>query len=162
MLSNRGGEAAYAFFSDATLGVDQDFQFALYQSSQNDVLPAIASKITTLAPCTGTTAAAQTDVRADVRQSLGAKAFRRPLDTTEVTNLMAVYDQGVMTDYATGISLVVQAMITSPSFIYRTELGPTTLAADASGQVSRHDAQRRTRSPASSASCSSARCPTPR
>ena len=46
---------------------------------------------------------------------------------------MTVYDQGVMTDYATGISLIVQAMITSPSFIYRTELGPTTLAADASG-----------------------------
>ena len=38
-----------------------------------------------------------------------------------------------MTDYATGISLMVQAMITSPSFVYRTELGPTTLAADASG-----------------------------
>ena len=59
ILSNRGGQAAYAFFSDATLGVDENFQFALYQSSQDDVLPAIASRITTLAPCTGTTAAAQ-------------------------------------------------------------------------------------------------------
>ena len=67
ILSNRGGEAAYAFFSDATLGVDQDFQFALYQSSQNDVLPAIASKITTLAPVYGDDRGGAADVRADVR-----------------------------------------------------------------------------------------------
>jgi hypothetical protein len=133
-LSNRGGEAAYAFFSDATLGVDQDFQFALYQSSQNDVLPAIASKITTLAPCTGTTATAQRTCAQTFVTALGAKAFRRPLDTTEVTNFMTVYDQGVMTDYATGIGLMVQALIISPSFVYRTELGPTTLAADSSGK----------------------------
>ena len=133
-LSNRGGEAAYAFFSDATLGVDEQFQFALYQSSQMDVLPAIASKITTLAPCTGTTASAQRTCAMTFAQTLGAKAFRRPVDTTEVTNLMTVYDQGAMTDYATGVGLIVQAMITSPSFVYRTELGPTTLTADASGK----------------------------
>jgi hypothetical protein len=133
VLTNRGGEAAYAFFSDVTLGVDAQFQFALYQSSQNDVLPAIATRITTLAPCTGTTAAAQRTCAMTFVQNLGPKAFRRPLDTTEVTSLMAVYDQGVMTDYATGISLIVQALITAPSFVYRTELGPATLAADASG-----------------------------
>jgi len=133
-LTNRGGEAAYAFFSDATLGVDEQFQFALYQSSQMDVLPAIASKITTLAPCTGTTASAQRTCAMTFAQTLGAKAFRRPVDTTEVTNLMTVYDQGAMTDYATGVSLIVQALITSPSFVYRTELGPTTLTADASGK----------------------------
>ena len=66
-------------------------------------------------------------------QSLGPKAFRRPLDTAEVTDLMAVYTNGAMMDYATGISLMVQALITSPSFVYRTELGPKTLTADASG-----------------------------
>src|SRR5436305_510545 len=82
ILSNRGGEATYAFFGDATLGVDADFQFALYQSSQNDVLPAIASKITTLAPCTGTTATAQRTCAMTFAQTMGAKAFRRPLDTT--------------------------------------------------------------------------------
>ena len=39
-----------------------------------------------------------------------------------------------MHDYATGISLMIQAVLTSPSFVYRTELGPTTLTADASGK----------------------------
>lgn len=130
---NRGGEAAYAFFSDSTLGIDPDFQYALYESSQNDVLPAIASRMTTLAPCTGTTAAAQRTCAMTFAQTMGAKGFRRPLDSSEVTNLMAVYDAGATVDYATGIGLVVQAIIIAPSFTYRTELGPTTLTADSSG-----------------------------
>ena len=113
--------------------MDENFQFALYKASQDVVLPAIASRITTLAPCTGTTATQQTACAMTFVQSLGPKAFRRPLDTAEVTDLMAVYAQGAMTDYATGISLLVQALITSPSFVYRTELGPRTLAADGSG-----------------------------
>jgi len=132
-VQNRGGEAAYAFFSDATLGVDPDFQYALYEASQTTVLPAIASTITKLAPCSGTTASAQRTCAMTFVQTVGAKGFRRPLDSSEVTNLMAVYDAGATADYATGISLVVQALIISPSFLYRTELGPTTLTADASG-----------------------------
>jgi hypothetical protein len=138
VLASRGNEAAYAFFSDVSLGVvDPAFQFALYQSSQNDVLPAIASKITTLAPCTGTTPAAQRTCAMTFAQTLAAKGFRRPVDATVVTDLMTVYDAGAGTgttaDYNTGISLIVQAVITSPSFVYRTELGPTTLTADGSG-----------------------------
>jgi hypothetical protein len=118
--------------------VDESFQFGLYQASQNDVLPAIQSKLTTLAPCTGTTTAAYRTCAMTFVTATGAKAFRRPLETAEVTNLLGVYDAGAGTgttvDYPTGISLVIQAMITSPSFIYKTELGPTTLAADASGK----------------------------
>lgn len=137
VLQSRGLEGAYAFFSDVSLGVDPDFQFAMYQSSQNDVLPAIVSKITTLAPCTGTTIAAQRTCAQTFAQSFAPKAYRRPVTTTEVNDLLTVYDAGAGTtgtiDYPTGISLVVQAVITSPSYIYRTELGPTTLTADASG-----------------------------
>ena len=46
---------------------------------------------------------------------------------------MNVYAQGAMQSYATGISLMIQAVLISPSFVYRTELGPATLTADASG-----------------------------
>ncbi|HEX2657188.1 MAG TPA: DUF1592 domain-containing protein [Polyangia bacterium] len=133
-LQNRGGQASYAFFSDSTLGIDPDFQYALYESSQNVVLPAIASRITTLAPCTGTTTAAQRTCAMTFAQSLAAKGFRRPVDSTELTNLLSVYDTGAAMDYATGIGLIVQTVITAPSFVYRTELGPTTLAADSSGK----------------------------
>ena len=78
-LSNRGGEAAYAFFSDATLGVDPDFQFALYQSTQNDVLPAIASKITTLRALHAARPRRRSGpARMTFAQSLGAKGFPPP------------------------------------------------------------------------------------
>jgi len=142
VLTARGGEAARAFFSDVANKIDADFQFALYQSSQNDVLPAIMSRIgasgtTGLATCTATTTAAYRTCATTFIQSFAAKGFRRPVDTTDVNNLLMVYDTGAGTgttvDYPTGISLVIQAVITSPSFVYRTELGPTTLAADASG-----------------------------
>src|SRR5262245_48011319 len=141
VLSSRGGEAAYAFFSDVTLGVDDQFQYSLYEAAQKTffdattgaLLPAAQTRFMALAPCTGTTAAQQTACAMTFVTTVGPKAFRRPLASTEVTDLMAVYAQGAMTDYMTGISLTAEAMITAPSFVYRTELGPTTLTADASG-----------------------------
>src|SRR5262249_13264000 len=94
-------------------------------------------KITTMAPCTGTTTAAQRTCAMTFAQTLATKGFRRPVAAAELTDLLTVYDAGAGTgttvDYPTGISLIVQSVITSPSFIYRTELGPTTLAADTSG-----------------------------
>jgi hypothetical protein len=46
---------------------------------------------------------------------------------------MAVYTQGAMQSYDAAIALMVQAVIISPSFIYRTELGPPT-SADPTGK----------------------------
>jgi hypothetical protein len=53
------------------------------------------------------------------------RAFRRPLDDSEVVNLMNVYDQGRVQDFNTGISLMVQALLQSPSFLFRSEFGGT-------------------------------------
>ena len=47
---------------------------------------------------------------------------------------MKLYAQGAMQDYATGIGLMIQSVLIAPSFVYRTELGPATLTADASGK----------------------------
>jgi hypothetical protein len=137
-LSNLGGEAQFAFFADTTLGVDPQFQFALYDATQQTVIPAIATKIGgasgTIAPCSGTTASALTTCAQTFIQAFAKKAYRRPVDSTEVTNLMKVYTQGAMQDYATGVSQMIQTVLISPSFVYRTELGPSTLTADASGK----------------------------
>ena len=131
VLTNRGGQAAYALFSDVSLGVDEGFQFALYEASEK-VRTDIAARITQIVACN--TGEAQTACATRFVQTFGAKAFRRPLDASEVTRLMTVYTQGMMQDFNTAIGLVIQAVIISPSFIYRTELGPTTLTADASGK----------------------------
>jgi hypothetical protein len=133
-LNSRGGEAPFAFFSDVSLRVDADMQFGLFQASQ-DILTQIDAKVTTtLAPCAGTAAADQTACASSFAQKFGQRALRRPLDPSELTNLMAVYTDGAAQDYKTGIELIIQSLIISPSFVYRTELGPATLAADASGK----------------------------
>ena len=78
---------------------------------------------TTLAPCAGTTATAQTTCANSFVSSFAQKAYRRPLDASEVTSLMKVYAQGAMQDYKTGIKLVVEGILISPSFLDRSELG---------------------------------------
>ena len=50
-----------------------------------------------------------------------------------MADLMDLYQQGATTSYASGIELVMQAVLASPSFLFRTELGPPTLTADAQG-----------------------------
>ena len=129
-VTNIGGQNEYAFFSDTTLGVSPEFQYALYDATQQGVLPVIASKIGgaqgTIAPCSGTSAAAQTTCAQTFIQTFAKKAYRRPLDSTELANLMKVYAQGATQDYPTGVQLMIQATLISSSFVYRTELGSTT------------------------------------
>ena len=139
VLTNRGGEAAYAFFSDASLGVDENFQFALYQASQ-DVLAQIVPRIATIAPCAGTTPAAQTACATTFAQTFGAKAFRRPLDASEVTNLMKVYAQAAVQDYATGIAQMIQARHHRAVVRVSNGAGAVDVDRRRDRQVSRHDA----------------------
>jgi Protein of unknown function (DUF1592)/Protein of unknown function (DUF1588)/Protein of unknown function (DUF1595)/Protein of unknown function (DUF1585)/Protein of unknown function (DUF1587) len=93
-----------------------------------------AANATSLAPCSGDeTACAKSFV-----QTFGLKAYRRPLTNDEVTNLMALYQDGrtkVMLDYAGAIQLLVEGMLQSPGFIYRWELGPNQAVKDATGMI---------------------------
>ncbi len=133
-LTAKGTEAQFAFVVDPGMEVDPPMLWDMFQQSQT-VLSQIDSKVTTtLAPCSGTTASAQTTCAQNFIQTLATKAYRRPLDSNEVPNLMKVYTQGAMTDYKTGVENMIQAVILSASFVYRTELGPSNLTADASGK----------------------------
>jgi hypothetical protein len=60
--------------------------------------------------------------------SFGKRAFRRPLTDAEVTSHLALFNQGPtlyagVDAFKAGASLVIQAMLQSPYFLYRTELG---------------------------------------
>jgi len=130
-LNNNGGTAEYAFFSDDSAVVDAQLQFSIYQATKS-ILTQIAPRIPALAACTSGEQPQACAQR--FAQSFGEKAFRRPLDADEVTALMQVYSaEGANTDFNTGIGLMIQATLLSPSFLHRTELGPTTLAANATG-----------------------------
>jgi hypothetical protein len=60
--------------------------------------------------------------------TLGRRAFRRPLTQEEVSRYAEVYDKGAAlsgteSEFTKGAKLVVEALIQSPYFLYRTELG---------------------------------------
>ena len=57
----------------------------------------------------------------------GSKAFRRPISAAETTRLRALYDAAIADpdqgSFSDGIELVIQAVLQSPSFLYRPEFG---------------------------------------
>ena len=133
VLTSRGGEYPFASFSDAFLNVDGSMLYDIYNLSSdatNLIDPMVA---TTIAPCTGTTPAAQTDCATTFLQAFASQAYRRPVTADELSDLMTVYQDGATESYNAGIELAIKATVASPSFLFRTELGPSTLTADASG-----------------------------
>lgn len=70
---------------------------------------------------------AGSDAAAFVR-TLGRRAFRRPLTAEEQTKYEAVFALGEQlygAGFANGAALVIRALLQSPHFLYRTELGPS-------------------------------------
>lgn len=63
---------------------------------------------------------------ADFVRSFGRRAYRRPLSEEEVTGLVALFQTGRdLEGFRTGIQLVVNAILVSPSFLYRFEGTPS-------------------------------------
>ena len=55
---------------------------------------------------------------------LGPKLYRRPLSADETTRLLAMFDGALASyDFATGIEWLTFALLQSPSFLHRVELG---------------------------------------
>ena len=121
VLSNNGGTSQYAFFSDDAASVDSNFQFSIFQTVEA-TLAQIAPQIPQLAACHDGEDPAACATR--FAQSFGARAFRRPLGDDEVAALMGPFNEGAGQDFNTGISMMIEALLQSPSFIFRTELGP--------------------------------------
>jgi hypothetical protein len=81
---------------------------------------AVAESFSALVPCaTQDAACAGTFV-----DSFGGKAFRRPLAADEKTRYLALFDASLTGgDFKTGVGLVIKAMLVSPNFLFRSELG---------------------------------------
>ena len=119
-LATTGGGAQFAFFSSDTLSVDPR-PGLLDQRRRQDRARRGRAANPALAACNngeGESACAQR-----FAASFGTRAFRRPLDDSEVANLMNLFDQGRLVDFNTGIGLMVQALLQSPSFLFRSEFG---------------------------------------
>lgn len=62
-------------------------------------------------------------------QTVGRRAYRRPLTSAEQTAYMTLYNKGpslsgTRSAFAKGASLVLRAMLQSPNFLYRSEMAP--------------------------------------
>ena len=99
--------------------------------------------------------------------TLGRRAYRRPLTAAEQSTYMTLYNKGsslmgTRSAFAKGASLVIRAMLQSPYFLFRTELGANgaraqrlrdggeAVAVAAGNDAQRRAARSRRRAPASS------------
>jgi hypothetical protein len=83
---------------------------------------AVAVNLGVFLPC-GKTAPTDACVQQFIRNRV-ARAFGRALADAEVQDLLGIYHVGAAESPAAGIRLVIEATLQSPSFLYRTELGP--------------------------------------
>ena len=90
---------------------------------------AAKARMSTISPCdlnsdTGTSTTCATRFVTE----FGRRAFRRPLDTTEVQAYLSLYTLGKTgVDAANGFRLVVEAMLQSPFFLYHHDVGASGL-----------------------------------
>lgn len=119
-LGTLGGQSTFAFFSDETLTVDPQLAFNINTTLQQ-ILPTV--NFAQMAACK--TGEAQLACAQRFAQSFGLHAFRRPLSATEVQGLVTAYGVGAQQDFNTGLSVIALALLQSPSFIFRSELGAT-------------------------------------
>jgi hypothetical protein len=91
-----------------------------YFSAADRLAVAATQNLAALVPCA---ASANRACGEQFLRTFGEKAFRRPLAEDEVARFMAPFDVGAMTDFASGIRLVITAMLQSAPFLYRIELG---------------------------------------
>jgi hypothetical protein len=99
--------------------------------SADQLATAATAKITSLISCPNLAPdpASESACATSFIQQFGKRAFRRPLDSDEVADLMAVFtnhrDPAIGAAFPDAIRAVVAAMLSSPFFLYRAELGST-------------------------------------
>ncbi len=127
--SGVSGDALIGFDNQAdALFVTEQLRQQLADASEKlaDLVTGDDAALARLVPAT-----APADLAGRAREfvsSFGRRAFRRPLTDAEVTTHLGLFDQGPtlypgVDAFKAGASLVIQAMLQSPYFLYRTELG---------------------------------------
>jgi hypothetical protein len=123
------GDAVEGFDNEAdALYVTEQLRKELAAAAEKlaDKVTADATALARLVPANAPTDAAG-KAKAFIT-SFGQRAFRRPLTDAEVTTQVGLFNQGPtlypgVDVFKAGVSLVIQAMLQAPYFLYRTELG---------------------------------------
>ena len=91
-----------------------------YGSAADEIATLVVKDLAKLLPCaaTGDDACAATLI-----SDVGARIFRRPLVPSEAQRYQTLYQIGAAGGFAEGAKIVLSAMLQSPAFLYRSELG---------------------------------------
>src|SRR5689334_18000074 len=117
-------EVGLGFTNNADVQTVSDLLAEQFETAASDLATAATKDLAKLLSCDPTAVANQDACVRTFLQSFGQKAYRRPLDATEVDRLFAFYGTAKKSyDFATGVRLTLQAMLQSPHFLYRVETG---------------------------------------
>ena len=114
------------FSNDATSLTTPRLLVDAYQSVAHDIAVRATKDATTLASTTkcDTTKMSEDACAQSFVADFGARAARRPLDSTESAAILGVYKAArTGAAYADGIAAVIEMVLQSPQFLYRPELG---------------------------------------
>jgi hypothetical protein len=101
-----------------------------YEMAALGIAQAVTADATALTGCDAAVQGEATCARPYVTD-LGKRAYRRPLTAAELDGLMALLARNADTiDYKTRLSIVIQAMLLSPKFLFRPEIGDRALAGE--------------------------------
>jgi hypothetical protein len=116
-----GDEDAGGFAANTGSPVTEDQADQYHAAADAIATKAVAAGLTKLAPCAGGPPDACVD---QFVKGFGRRAFRRPLTPEEIARYKTVYTAGASgADFASGIQLVITAMLESPNFLYLPERG---------------------------------------
>lgn len=104
---------------------------AYLQTAEALATRAVATNFAKIVPCDPAKNAAACETQ--FLETFGKRAFRRPLSSDELSIFRKVFDQGALTDFKTGVALVIEATLQSAPFLYRAELGDPAGASVMSG-----------------------------
>jgi hypothetical protein len=119
---------AHAFARDTEIGLFDNTASAqtvpqLLGDQYIETAAELAENVADVDALLGCDAADATCVRAFVER-FGRRAYRRPLASTEVDRLVAIYDSTrTAADAPTGVRAIVTAVLASPNFLFRPEFG---------------------------------------
>ena len=104
-----------------------------YRDAAESVAEAVVSDQAAYARVLGCAPTAADSCARSFIGSFGKRAFRRPLTAAEQTTYLTLFQQGPQLvdtgdDFQRGVRVVLEAMLQSPKFLYRTELSETPAA----------------------------------
>ncbi|HVU49569.1 MAG TPA: DUF1592 domain-containing protein, partial [Polyangia bacterium] len=116
--------ADFSNFSEAPELTVQATTVAAYQKAAHAAAStAVAANLSIFVPCGKSPSDAC--VEGFIHNRI-ARAFGRPVTDGETQDLLAMYHLGLSESVAAGVRMIIEAALQSPSFLYRTELGPQT------------------------------------